>query len=165
MRELIRPLPSDSDSFEDFVREAGPKLKQALMASLGGEAGREAAAESLAWGWEHWDRLRAMDNPAAYLFRVGKSRGIDRFRADRRRRVAFPRPPDSGEPPWIEPALPGALGRLSEMQRTTVMLLHAFGWTYREVAEFLGIATGSVQRHAERGMKKLRSSLKVGSDV
>ena len=36
----------------------------------------KATAEALAWGWEHLDRLRTMENPAGYLYRVGYRRGI-----------------------------------------------------------------------------------------
>ena len=31
-------------------------------------------AEALAFGWEHWNRVREMDNPCGYLYRVGRSR-------------------------------------------------------------------------------------------
>ena len=166
MPGATQPVTADSEGFVDFVKDRGPRLKQALIASLGAEVGREAAAESMAFGWENWDRLRAMDNPAGYLYRVGRNRGVDLHRADRQRRNTFPLPPHgSGDPPWIEPGLPGALGDLPEKQRTAVMLIHAFGWTYQEVAEFLGVARGSVQKHLERGMKKLRSSLKVDDDA
>jgi RNA polymerase sigma factor (sigma-70 family) len=165
MQEAIQPVTVDQEAFADFVRKSGPRLKQALISSLGGEIGREATAESLAYGWENWDRLKVMDNPVGYLYRVGKSRGTDLHRANRRRRLAFPEPPQTaGDLPWIEPGLPQALGDLTEKQRTTVMLIHAFGWTYHEVADFLGVSRGSVQKHAERGMKRLRSFLKVGND-
>jgi hypothetical protein len=43
-----------------------------------------------------------------------------------------------------------------------VVLLHGFGWTYREAAEHRGVATSTVQGHAERGMAKLRHALAAG---
>lgn len=152
---------SDDDRarlFTEFVREVGPHLRQSLIAALGGEGGREAAADALAWAWEHWPRLQEMDNPAGYLYRLGRNRGISVLR----RRPVFPLPPDpSGDGPWVEPALPSALAHLSEAQRVAVLLIHAFGWTYREAAEHLGVGTSTVQSHAERGMAKLRHDLKV----
>jgi DNA-directed RNA polymerase specialized sigma24 family protein len=151
-------MPDDDEAFSALVREVGPRLKQALIASLGGEAGREAAAEALAWGWEHRDRLRGMANPAGYLYRVGRSRGSQLLR----RRPSYP-PPDSPADgmPWVEPGLPDALSQLSEAQRVAVLLLHGFGWTYREVAVYLGVSAGTVQKHAARGMARLRHELKV----
>ena len=75
-------------------------------------------------------------------------------------------PPEHAEyEPWSEPALPEALSRLSEMQRTAVLLIHGFGWTYEEVADRLGLARSSVQKHAERGIKKLRAALEVQIDA
>ena len=59
---------TSTDSFTDFVRVAEPRLRQALCAAFGGEVGRESASEALAYGWEHWDRVSAMSNPAGYLW-------------------------------------------------------------------------------------------------
>jgi hypothetical protein len=64
----------DDDGFEDFFAVAEPRLRRALVAAYGIERGREAAAEALAYGWEHWSKVRAMKNPTGYLYRVGQSR-------------------------------------------------------------------------------------------
>jgi RNA polymerase sigma-70 factor (ECF subfamily) len=156
---------TDTDTFTGFVERVGPRLKHALISSLGGEVGREATAEALAWAWEHWDRLTEMDNPAGYLYRVGRSRGVGMYRR-RRRETAAPHVPttEHGAHPF-EPGLPGALERLSQKQRAVVVLIHGYGWTYREVAGVLGIAAGSVQKHEERGMRRLRSAMKVDVDA
>jgi hypothetical protein len=60
--------------FEAFVLRVEPGLRRALFAALGLDKGREATAEALAWAWEHWGRVKSMDNPTGYLFRVGQSR-------------------------------------------------------------------------------------------
>jgi DNA-directed RNA polymerase specialized sigma24 family protein len=64
-----------ADTFEAFVRNTEPRLRRALVAAYGPEQGRDAAAEALAYAWEHWDRLRQMANAPGYLFRVGQTRG------------------------------------------------------------------------------------------
>lgn len=145
--------------FTEFVREVGPKLRQSLIAALGPETGREAAAEALAWAWEHWPRLETLDNPAGYLYRLGRNRGTSSLR----RKPVFTQPGDdvTADTPWVEPGLTAALARLSEMQRVTVLLVHGFGWTQREVAAHFQVAAGTVQVHVERGMAKLRDDLKV----
>lgn len=61
--------------FADFVSASERGLRQSLTAALGSEAGREAAAEALAYGWENWDRVEGRENPAGYLYRVGLNRG------------------------------------------------------------------------------------------
>ena len=48
-------------SYTDFVAATERRLRQALSATLGSELGADAAAEALAYGWEHWDRIRVMD--------------------------------------------------------------------------------------------------------
>lgn len=147
-------------SFEEFVKRTEPRLRHALSATHGLEAGREATADALAYGWEHWDRVGAMENPAGYLFRVGRSRA----RRLGRRPVLFPEV-DTQRWPWVEPGLSEAVRSLSEKQRAVVVLLHCFDWTHSEVAELLGIARGSVQRHGERALRKLRAALGVGADA
>jgi DNA-directed RNA polymerase specialized sigma24 family protein len=128
------------------------------VATYGHERGREAAAEALAYAWEHWLEIRAMTNPVGYLYRVGQSRT---------------RPPKPlrlhGTATWSDPRVEPALGRaveeLSERQRVAVLLVHGFGWTMREVAELQGITVTSVQNHLERGLAHLRSALEVRDDA
>jgi hypothetical protein len=47
-----------TEEFSVFFREVEPRLRHALVASCGFEAGREAAADALAYAWEHWDRVQ-----------------------------------------------------------------------------------------------------------
>jgi RNA polymerase sigma-70 factor (ECF subfamily) len=145
------------ESFTAFVDSHERGLRSALTAALGGEVGREAAAEALAYGWEHWDRVSGMDNPAGYLYRVGRNWG---GRALQRRSVTLPPAPTAVEQ-WVEPGLSHAMARLPERQRVVIWLLHSSDWSMSEVANFLQISKSSVQRHAERGMNKLRRSLGV----
>ena len=146
------------DQFDEFYADAEPKLRRALVAALGASRGREGTAEALAYAWEHWDRVREMEYPLAYLYRVGQSRTRNRSQ-----RVMFPSPSDAGLP-WVEPALPVALAALSEQQRVSVVLAHGYGWTHREVAELLSISPSTVQNHVERAMSKLRAALEVDAN-
>ena len=145
------------DSFTEFVQVVEPRLKRALVAAFGRDAGLDAAADALAHGWERWEQVREMDNPAGYLWGVGRNKA----RSQRRSRPVFPGVPVDHEP-WVEPGLPNAVAGLSESQRTAVLLIHGFEWTYTEVADLLGISISSVQKHAERGMAKLRR--RMGSE-
>lgn len=148
------------ETFTEFAKRIGPRLRQALIARQGPEVGPEAAAEALRYGWENWDRIQSMDNPAGYLYRVGQSRGR------KHRRPAGPLLPNipTEHELWVEPALPKALDGLSVKQRTAVVLVHCFAWTYDEVGEVLGVGKTTVQNHVERGMAKLRAALEVDND-
>ncbi len=146
-------MPMTPTAFDWFVVEIRPNLARAFAAAYGLERGRDALAEASLYAWEHADRVRAMDNPAGYLWRVGQSRS----RA-RRRRLVFP-PAGHDGMPEVEPKLPAALASLSERQRTCVLLTHAFGWTHQEVADLLGLSRSSVQVHSDRGLRSLRAAL------
>ena len=149
------------DGFDEFVRGHEARLRTALVLLYGPDAGREAAAEALAWAWEHWDRVAVMDAPVPYLCRVGQSR----TRRIRRRTPASPfRTEANDEAPWVEPALGRALNDLTAQQRTCTVLVHCFGWTLSEVADLLDLTKSSVQTHVERGLGRLRIDLAVDRD-
>ena len=143
------PDPTRTDSFTAFVVETETRLRHALTAAWGPERGREAAAEALAYGWEHWDRVGQMDNPAGYLYRVGR----DRARRMGPREVELPDHPVTVDPHrWVEPELPAALASLTEKQRIVIALIHGYEWTLAEVAELLEVSKGTVQSYADRGL-------------
>lgn len=152
-------MSSTLSDFDWFVVDVRPRLARAFVAAYGVERGRDALAEASVYAWEHADRLRVMDNPAGYLWRVGQSR-------TRRRRqpLVFPAVNRDGMPA-VEPKLPAALASLSERQRLCVMLTQAFEWTYQEVADLLGVSRSSVQVHVERGLRRLRIAIGESTDA
>lgn len=143
-------------SFTEFVEENEAKVRQSLTAAFGPERGSEAAAAALAYGWEHWERVSIMENPAGYLYRVG----YDRARRLTRKRTRLPIV-DVGHERWVEPQLPAALSALPERQRVVVALLYGYQWSMSEVAEHLGVSKATVQTHADRGLRRLRRKLGV----
>ena len=146
-----------SDTFSAFVEEHEARLRHALTARFGSEVGKEAAADALAYGWEHWERVRSMENPVGYLYTVGRDRGR---RMSQRGLALFPSV-SVERAPWVEPGLAQAVADLPQRQRTVVLLLHGYDWTQSEVAELLDISKASVQRHGERAMARLRRKLGV----
>ena len=134
-----------------------PRLRRALVARYGVDIGVEAAADAIAWGCEHADRLVEIDNPSGYLYRVGQSAARRQLRAGRAQ-LRFP-----AEEIRAETELPGdvfeELKRLKPEQRVAVLLVHGYGFTYREVAEVLSVSEAAVTNHVHRGMKRLRRRL------
>jgi DNA-directed RNA polymerase specialized sigma24 family protein len=147
-------------AFLAFARELEPPLRAALVARFGWTGGREAAAEALAWSWEHWDRLDGVDNRAGYLYRIGCRRAT-RWRWTRP--VHADGAPEPGR--WVEPKLASALASLTVAQRQAVLLVEGYGLTYAEAAEVLGVGRSTVQVHVARGLRHLRDELGVTSDV
>lgn len=152
-------MPEVEREFASFVEETEPRLLRALVGAYGSEVGREATRDALSYAWEHWGRVSTLDNPVGYLYRVGQSRS----RSYLRERAWFPEVPDSGLPD-IDPLLPSALRQLSAKQRAAVVLLFVEELSEREAAEAMGVSRGSVRKHADRGLSKLRKALGV-SDV
>jgi DNA-directed RNA polymerase specialized sigma24 family protein len=150
----------DSDeSFTVFVKENEPRLRHALVAVFGQDRGREATAEALAYAFENWDRIESMENPAGYLYRVGRSRSpVNRLRPS-----FLPVP--TGDVSNVEPGLPRAMRGLSEKQRVAVVMVHAYGWSREETASLIGVSVSTVDTHLQRGLSKLRNGLGVASHV
>ena len=144
------------DGFTAFVRDAEPRIRQALSASVGSEAAVDGTSEAIAYAWENWDRVESMENAVGYLFVLARNHA----RRTLRRRPPLLEP-TRVELPWVEPGLTGALRRLPERQRVAVMLVYCFDWTLAEVGDVLGLSRSTVQTHAERGLVKLRRSLGV----
>src|SRR4051794_24984013 len=147
-------LTNRVDDFETFVREVEPRLRRGLVAARGPMDGRDAAAEALAYAWEHWAEVSVMTNPVGYLYRVGRSRTRSG------RRVLVP-PRGHDVQPEIDPALTEALRALPDQQRVSVFLVHGCGWSHAEVGQVLDIAPSTVATHVLRALNALRARLEV----
>ncbi len=145
-------------SFDEFVTGVETQLRQALVATYGPVDGREAAVDALSWAWEHWDQVRAMQNPASYLYRVGQS-AVRRFASRHLSETALTH--RAVELPDIHPELLIALGRLSDQQRAVVVLVRAFGWRQTEVADILGVSPSTIHAHLDRALERLRALMEV----
>ena len=141
------------DEFEEFFRSVEPRLRPALVASLGPDRGRDASAEALTWAFEHWGRVLGLTSPVSYLYRVGVSR-------TRQRKDGWLEP-NSFRVPEVEPELAAALSELTDRQRTAVGLVSGYGWTLREVGELDDISPSTVAAHLRRGLEQLRNHLGV----
>ena len=146
---------ADFESLDTFVARVEPSLKQAFVARFGRTDGVEATSEALAYAWEHWTRVSAMENPVGYLYRVGRSR----TRRIRRRTPILLPAVEQSRMPDVEPQLPAALAALSERQRVVVILVYGLGWKQAEAADVLGLSRTTVQSHLDRGIARLRRSL------
>lgn len=147
-------------TFEEFAERDGARLRAGLVAAYGPQVGADAAAEALAYGFEHWGRLGEMENPAGYLYRVGQTAARREFRPH----GYLPQRAAEGEPAF-EPALVPALESLTEPQRVGVVLVHGLGWTLRETADLLGVEVSTLRTHITRALTKLRNVLEVNVDV
>ena len=153
---VLRPLthPEREQALE-FVGDAEPRIRRALTAAFGLQAGRDATTDALAVAWRHWERVSVMDNPIGYLYRVGFNQArrpeTETLRADLTEATS--------RVPWVEPGLVPALVALPERQRVIVALVHGFEWSLAEVADLLDVSKSTVRTHEQRAMRTLRRKL------
>lgn len=140
-------------AMERFLADAAVTLRRALVARYGFDVGQDAAADALAWAVAHWDEVAAMGNPVGYLFRVGQTSAKRQHRW-RRPDVVVPHPATDHV---LDVDLQRALMRLRADQRTAVLLVHGFGYRYRDVAEVLDTSVSNVTNHVNRGLARLRA--------
>lgn len=137
---------------ERLLVAARPQLVRALLAVRGSAGAEDAAAEAIAWGWEHGSRIVDLEFPVGYLYRVALTRSTPK-------KVPRLPPVQPGRMPEVEPGLVPALLELPERQRAAVWLVHACGWRHREVADALEISPSTVATHVTRALEALRSAL------
>ena len=143
-------------SIEDFISREGERVRRVLVAQYGPEVGEEAWADTAEYCWENWDRLQLMRNPAGYAYRVGRS-SARKYTRWNRRRVFNPHDfadVASEGTPMFE--FLDRVSRLTPVQRSCLILVHGHGWTYREVAEILGLSETAVTNHVARGLQRAR---------
>ena len=83
----------------------------------------------------------------------------------RGRRVYFPPETATGQEGDVAlgDELTAALLELTEQQRTAVLLVHAYGWTPKELAGIIGSRPATVRSHLRRGLRQLRKILTEGN--
>jgi RNA polymerase sigma-70 factor (sigma-E family) len=113
-------------------------------------------------------RLHTVDNPEAYLsiMVVNRCRAAIRHQQTVRRHawrlLSRATPADPGQSVADRQAVSGALRRLPARQRECLLLRYYLDWSERQIADALGISTGSVKTHTSRalaGMNELLGEL------
>jgi RNA polymerase sigma-70 factor (ECF subfamily) len=152
--------------FAAFVADGARRVRRALVAFYGLEIGGDAADEAIAVAWEKWDVIGLMDDPAAYVFRIGQSKARPHLRWRSRRALFSDADANASGAPADVPAavdLLRATERLRPQQRTAVMLVKSYGYSHREVAALLGVSESVVNNLVHRGVRTLRTLLEVRS--
>lgn len=118
-----------------------------------------------------WDRMRDLENPAAFpgwFRRIA----VTTFLMARRKQRAHFETIDETSPIADETSTPEAaagakidleraLARLSEPERLCVTLNHGEGLSHSEIVEMTGLPLGTVKSHVLRGTEKLRRMLEA----
>jgi RNA polymerase sigma-70 factor (ECF subfamily) len=147
------PDVAHRSEFEAFVTDRGPGIRRTLVGRYGVDVGVEAYADTVEYAWAHWASIRGMENPSGYLFRVGQSRS--RRHRTKRAPAALPSE-DQRREVSDQPELHDALWKLPPRQRTAVVLVHGFDYSYRDAAELMAVSEDALRNYVHRGMTRLR---------
>jgi RNA polymerase sigma-70 factor (sigma-E family) len=153
--------------FEEFAQARLPALlRYATLLCGDQEAARDLVQDVLIKALVRWRRIRAVDEPYAYV----RAMVTNEFLSQRRRRrpVTVPLRPDGLAAP-VEPdhaaahsqrdAMWQRLESLPPQQRATVVLRYYEGLTDAEIADVLGCRPGTVRSNAARALAALRINL------
>ncbi len=146
--------------FEEWYCAEHPKLLGSLTLVAGDlHSAREAADEALSRALEHWDRVRLMESPGGWTYRVALNvlRRRQR-RAAIERRLLVRRAPVASVPAPAGEAW-DAVRHLPARQRTAVVLRHVGGLTEQEIGIAMGIQRGTVSATLRSAYATLRTTL------
>ncbi|HEY2549439.1 MAG TPA: ECF RNA polymerase sigma factor SigK [Streptosporangiaceae bacterium] len=113
----------------------------------------------------------ALGSARAWVMTLAHRRAVDRVRAEQRAaerelRVSLAPVPYDEVAEAVEASLDRervrrCLGSLTELQRESVTLAYYGGYTYRQVADLLGVAAGTAKTRMRDGLIRLRDCLGV----
>jgi len=155
------------DEFERFFRTEHGRVLGLAIALIGDRnAAGDVVQEAFARAYRHWDRVVAMDAPAAWVKRVTANLAIDRHRRLVSERNALARQhalistvvlDDPGADEWW-----AAVRALPERQRAAVALHYLEDRSIDEIARILDIATGTVKSSLAAARATLARTLTEG---
>jgi RNA polymerase sigma-70 factor (ECF subfamily) len=159
--EVVRlPTATSPSDFRSFFEHEHRALLKALYFVTGDRA--EAAdqmQEAFLKIWERWDRIDAIDDPRAYLFRIALNGSKTRARSARRasRRMM---PISAVRDPFDDVEMRDDVRRmlltLTPRQRAALVLLDLYGYGSEDAARIMGIRPSTVRALATQGRAVLR---------
>ena len=153
-------IVAESLSFEAFFEIEARTLFRRLCAVTGNSAeAEEIMQDAFLALWERWDRVGAIQDPTAYLYRTAMNafRRRSRRAALALRRALSPAPDPA---PFAEideqQDVVAALAGLTPRQRAALVLTDVMDYSSEEAGRALGVSAGTVRGLASRARATLR---------
>ena len=168
--ELVqRARRGDERAFGLLVQKYG-RAAYAVAYSVTGrhEDAEDAAQESFLVALERLDECRSPERFAGWLMTIVRNRSRNLVRRESLRETDqvpvsasanSPTPDRETERMELQEVLREALEVLPEVQREIVLLHDLEGWKHREIADRLGLPSGTVRSHLHFARKALREAL------
>lgn len=152
--------------FDLFFRHHSSRLMGQAYVLAGEAAGaQDLVQESFLRAWQHWDELRGMDHPEAWIRRVMYNLAVSQWRRSRRLVPIGELEPRSVEQHPDAMALAAALRTLPRRQAQALVLHDAAGLSAIEVAKELSVPEGTVRSWLSRGRAVLATQLADTEDL
>ena len=155
------------DSFDDWYRSSAPRLVASVGLAVGDlELAKDAVADACVLALERWSRVRMMEQPSGWVYRVAVNKVRRRARRDATERFLLRRAgPTQIEPSaeW-DPVLWKAVAALPDRQREALVLRYVMDFTQAEIARSMGIAAGTVAATLSQARSRLASALGTVDD-
>ena len=159
-----------SAEYEDFVlNHSVPLVRTLSLITLDRSMAEDAAQEAFLQLLVHWPRVRAMENPVGWVYRVGINRCRDYRRAIYRAGRAIERIGRSSQgcrdTQWSSGVeIMSVLATLPRRQRNVAVLFFVAGHSTAEIACIMGISQGAVGSHLHRARTTLRRIMEADYD-
>jgi len=154
---------SEQQAFERFFDSERQRLFRAMYLVTGSpEEAEELTQDAFLKVWERWGRVRAMDEPASYLYRTAFNASRSRYRrALRATKLPFlgseDRDPFAASD--LRDALVRATRELPRRQRAALVLTELLELSSEEAGRALGIKPATVRTLASQGRAALRTAM------
>jgi RNA polymerase sigma-70 factor, ECF subfamily len=166
---------ADQRAFSELIRRHQGRLRGWLQQlTRDATLADELAQVTVIRAWERLGSFSGQGSFSGWIMRIAYHVLVDERRSHKRRQRL--RESLEAQPPDVEPSaghqranelpdLPHLLAVLSEDERVTMILCHAFGCSHAEASEVSGIPLGTVKSHLRRGGEKIRKRFGIGVSV
>ena len=175
-----RARKGDQDAFSQLVQENQDRIYSLALYMTGNpDDGCELAQEAFLRAWRSLPSFQGESSFSTWLYRLAKNLCIDFLRREKRRRAAAATISlDDENSPWpaqipdqhstpeselerqeLQRAVRSGLAKLSAEHRAVLTLRELSGLSYEEIADVLGLETGTVKSRIARARLALRKIL------
>lgn len=148
--------------FERWYRSAYPPVFSAVLLYCQGDRCRaeDSTAEAFVKAYERWNSVLDMKHPEAWVAKVAINHARSRWRRLRRETLSSTSPErQAQEVELLDGVVWQHVAELPPRQRAAVVLKYVYGYTQRDVANELNVASGTVAATLSTARSQLRRQM------